>query len=195
MKKQNLFVVTIAAVSGGGKTTITKKLAETLNNSKALYFDDYEFAIQPDDICEWVEKGADPNEWDLTPLINDMQVALSVNKNPLDYIIVDYPFAYAHSGMNDFIDFTIFIDTPLDIAMARRILRDYTQSSAEEIRDELVHYLKRSRNAYLNALNTTKPNSDFVIDGSLPIESIVDSIVLEIKKRKISILEEAKGIT
>ncbi len=184
MKNQNLFVVTIAAVSGGGKTTITKKLSETLNNSKALYFDNYEFATQPDDICEWVEKGAVPNEWDLAPLINDIQMELSVKKKALDYIIVDYPFAYAHSGMNAFIDFTIYIDTPLDVAMARRILRDYTEASAEEIRDELDHYLRRSRNAYINALNTIKPNSDFIIDGSTPIESIVDSIVIEIKKRK-----------
>ncbi|MFB9277595.1 hypothetical protein [Cohnella cellulosilytica] len=183
MKNPKPFVVALAAVSGGGKTTITKKLAETLNNSEALYFDNYEFTNQPDDICEWVEKGANPNEWDLTPLINDLKRLLTVPAKPLSYIFVDYPFAYAHFGMNDLINFTVFVDTPLDIAMARRILRDFAQASIEEVKAELIHYLIRSRNAYINALSTIKPNSDFTIDGSSSVEAIVDMIVEEIKKR------------
>jgi len=184
MERSKPFIVSIAAVSGGGKTTVTRRLVESLDNSKALFFDDYEFPNQPDDICEWIEKGAELNEWNLKPLINDVKMLKSARTEPLDYIILDYPFAYTHSGMNEFIDFAIFVDTPLDIAMARRILRDYTQANIEEVRDELNQYLTRSRNAYLNALYTIKPNSDFIVDGSLPIESIVDSIVIEIEKRK-----------
>lgn len=41
-----------------------------------------------------------------------------------EYLILDYPFAYCNEQMMKYIDMAIFIDTPLDIALARRILRD-----------------------------------------------------------------------
>lgn len=178
-------VIAIAAVSGGGKTTITTQLNKVLPNSKVLFFDDYEFD-GPDDICDWVEQGADYNEWKLTPLINDLYSLLSDDIQSFEYILLDYPFAYIHSGMCKYIDFTIFIDTPLDIAMARRMLRDFKETSIEHARKDLNIYLSRGRTAYLEMLNTIKPNCDLIIDGSLPINVIVNQIyerINEISKR------------
>lgn len=103
-------VITIAAVSGGGKTTITERLTQELKNSKALYFDSYKFNNCPADICKWIDDGADYDEWVLTPLITDIQQLLE-NSN-IDYLIVDYPFAYLNSSMRDLIDVTIYADTP-----------------------------------------------------------------------------------
>jgi uridine kinase len=70
------FVIAIASVSGGGKTTITTQLNETLQNSKPLFFDDYDFD-GPDDIINWVDNGANCDEWDLAPLISDLKTLLS----------------------------------------------------------------------------------------------------------------------
>ncbi|MEH7189998.1 hypothetical protein V7120_21905, partial [Bacillus toyonensis] len=66
-------VITIAAVSGGGKTTITESLTHELTNSKALFFDSYNFDNYPADICKWIDDGANYDEWVLTPLIHDIQ--------------------------------------------------------------------------------------------------------------------------
>jgi uridine kinase len=52
-------VIAIATVSGGGKTTITSNLKGKLLNSKALFFDDYDFD-GPDDIIEWIDNGGNP---------------------------------------------------------------------------------------------------------------------------------------
>lgn len=174
-------VISIAAVSGGGKTTITSQLNAALNNSKALYFDDYEFVNCPDDICEWVHRGADYNEWHLTPLIEDIKRHL-FNKNT-SYILLDYPFSYLNKGISGFIDLSVFIDTPLDLAMARRILRDYTEKSIDDVRIDLRNYLSRGRDAYLEMQRTVKPNSDIIIEGSLPIPVIVNQILNELKNR------------
>lgn len=84
--KQKPRVISIAAVSGGGKTTTTNQLISKLDKTKALYFDDYDFE-GPDDICEWVEKGADYNEWNLLPLIKDIQLLLK--DRSLNYIVLD----------------------------------------------------------------------------------------------------------
>ena len=56
MDNRKPLVIAIAAVSGGGKTTIVNHLTKILHNSKALFFDEYEFDC-PDDICDWVERG------------------------------------------------------------------------------------------------------------------------------------------
>ncbi len=135
MKNQKPYVIAIAAVSGGGKTTITKLLGERLTNSKELYFDDYDFA-GPEDIIDWVERGSNYDEWDLTPFVSEIEKLLS---EPLDYLIIDFPFAYKHSQMNELIDSAIFIDTPLDIALTRRIVRDYQNSTRERILTEMEH--------------------------------------------------------
>lgn len=179
---QKPYVIAIAAVSGGGKTTITKHLNDKLVNSKALYFDTYEID-GPEDICEWVENGSHHEEWNLTPLIIDLQSLLSDHNSQLDFILLDYPFACSHNEMSKFIDFTVFIDTPLDIALARRILRDFTDESIVDVKNDVENYLSRGRFAYLEALRTTKHNSDFIVDGSLALEIIIDQIMEEIKKR------------
>lgn len=170
------FVAAIAAVSGGGKTTVTKHLNQCLPQSAALYFDDYDLDESPDDICEWVERGADYNEWKLTPLIHDLHNLVKNPSQRLDYILLDYPFAYVHSDMRPYIDFTIFIDTPLDIAMARRLLRDYQDVSSDCIRDDIRDYLLYGRAAYLEMLNTIRPNCDLILDGSLPLDKMVNEI-------------------
>ena len=176
-------IITIAAISGGGKKTITERLTQKLTNSKALYFDSYNFHNCPADICKWIDEGANYDEWVLTPLIKDIQHL--IRDSNVDYIIVDYPFAYLNSEMRQFIDLTIFIDTPLDIAMARRILRDFKEDTMSEIHNDLKHYITYARKAYLEALHTVKPNSDIVLDGSLSVEEIINQIDEELNQREV----------
>ncbi|WP_458126481.1 hypothetical protein [Paenibacillus sp. Z3-2] len=165
-------IIAIAAVSGGGKTTITSRLTQVLNNSTTLYFDDYDLE-GPDDVVDWVERGADCNEWNLKPLISDLRNLIS--SKDTEFILLDYPFARLHDKLKD-IDLTIFIDTPLDIAMARRILRDFRDKNAEAILEDLSLYLSGGRSGYESMLKTIKPNSDLIIDGLLPTEEIVNII-------------------
>jgi len=181
MKKTK--IITIAAVSGGGKTTVTEKLTQELTNSKALYFDSYHFKKCPSDICKWIDGGANYDEWVLTPLIHDIQHL--IREGNVDYIIVDYPFAYLNSEMRQFIDVTIFIDTPLDIAMARRILRDFKEDTMSEIHNDLKYYITYARKAYLEALHTVKPNSDIILDGSLSVDEIINQIEEELNQREV----------
>ncbi len=182
--KHKTKVISIAAVSGGGKTTVTKKLTEKLRNSIALYFDEYEFDKCPNDICQWIDNGANYNEWIITPFMKDVHTLLHHQTSHLDYILLDYPFAYLNKGMQKYIDLAVYIDTPLDIAMARRILRDFTKSSIEDVQEDLIHYLSNGRVAYLEMINNVKPNSDIVIDGSLNLTLIVNQILNEIRKRE-----------
>ena len=174
-------VIAISAVMAGGKTTIVNTIKKQIKNVKSLHFDDYSFEGEVEDFHAWVMQGADYNVWNLSPLIHD--ICEIKKQSDCDYLFLDYPFAYCHEEMSKYIDCAIFIDTPLDIAMARRVLRDMKDASAEEIREDMEMYLKYARVAYVQMLKDVLPSSDYVIDGTKELEEKVE----EIKKIILSI--------
>ncbi|MBM6613829.1 hypothetical protein JTF06_02835 [Desemzia sp. RIT804] len=122
---------------------------------------------------------SNPNIWDLNPFINDLEALL---EKPLNYIILNFPFAYLHIKTSKYIDLTVYIDTPLDIALLRKIKRDFKNSTVEEIISDLDHYQEIARLGYLNMLRTIKPNSDLIVDGTLPISKITEIIIQTIRE-------------
>lgn len=172
-------VISIAAVSGGGKTTVVKALCNKLEPSKSLYFDDYDFKEYPEDFYQWVKSGADYNAWNTEALARDLKCLLK--EKHLKYIFLDYPFAYKNDKIAPYIDYSIFIDTPLDIAMARRIIRDMKDESMDLLISNLKVYMDKGRVAYLEMLNSIRPNSDLIVDGSTCVEVIVDTIIKHIE--------------
>ena len=111
-------VLAIASISGGGKTAVVEKLTEELPNSKALFFDKYDLE-GPENVIDWMNRGSDYHEWNLTPFVNDLEELMTES---LGYIVLDFPFSYQHAQTRCFIHFSIFIDTPLDVALARRTI-------------------------------------------------------------------------
>ena len=163
-------IIAVSAVTAGGKTTAVNAVKEKLPRCTSLHFDDYSFEGEVDDFHQWVLDGTDYNVWNLSPLKADIENIISSGE--YDYLLLDYPFAYRNDLIRDYIDCAVFIDTPLDIAMARRILRDMNNASADEIRDEMKTYLKDARIAYVQMLKDIKPSSDYVIDGVQDLEHI-----------------------
>ncbi|WP_245208143.1 hypothetical protein [Sediminibacillus dalangtanensis] len=177
MKKS--LVIAISSVSGGGKTTITNELACQLPAASILRFDEYAFE-GPENLAKWAKEGADYNAWNLAPLLEDVLLL----KERYDLILLDYPFAYQNSRMKDVIDLAVYIDTPLDIALVRRMLRDYPEGSATVMKKDLSHYVTYGREAYLAMEHKIMPNSDIVIEGTLSKERITQRIIEEIDKFK-----------
>ena len=66
--------------------------------------------------------------------------------------------------------------------MVRRILRDSINQPSNLLTDDLNYYLSCGRVAYLEAIKTIKPNSDFVVDGSLSLGNIVFQVMEQISK-------------
>ena len=175
-------IISVAAVTSGGKTTIVNELKKRLRNSQSLHFDNYTFEGEVDNFFQWVLDGANYHVWNLTPLEDDILKIKSAGK--CDYLILDYPFAYCHDKIKPYIDTAFFIDTPLDIALARRILRDMSDATADEIRNDLEMYLKYARISYVQMQKDILPSSDYVIDGTLSISKIVNQIVAQIDYRR-----------
>ena len=188
MKKP--FVISISGISGGGKTTVTNALKERLPNSAVISFDDYGERVYLDrDINDWSADTNDDNEWHVEPIATDIEQLLC---EPLDYIILDYPFGYGNRLVGQYINLAVFVDAPLDVALARRIIRDYTsreentnvadvqEVSLAALDKELRFYLARSRPTYARMPEMQKPISDLVVDGTKTQEKIADEILAHI---------------
>lgn len=168
-------VIAIAAVTAGGKTTTVNELKMQLPNAETLHFDNYTFDGEVDDFYHWVLDGADYNVWNLAPLEKD--ILKIKNEKHCDYLILDYPFAYCNEQIRKYIDVAIFIDTPLDIALARRILRDMSDASSKEIQNDLRGYLNFARMSFVQMQKDILPSSDYVIDGTASPKIIVENII------------------
>lgn len=175
-----MYVVAVAAVTAGGKTTVVNELKHRFPNTQTLHFDAYSFEGAVDDYDQWVLNGADYCVWNLESLERD--ILKIEHSGECDLLVLDYPFAYCHPLIKPYIDLCVFIDTPLDVALARRVLRDLAHSSGQEICSDLKFYLEYARVAYLQMLKDIKPSSDYVVDGALPLNKIVESIANRIRK-------------
>ena len=168
-------IIAIGAVTAGGKTTLVNAIKDKLTRTASLHFDDYSFDGEVNDFYKWVSDGANYNVWDLSPLKADIEKI--INSYRYDYLLLDYPFAYQNKMIKDYLDCCIFIDTPLDIALARKVLRDMKESSADDIRYEMDVYLKYARIAYVQMLQDILPISDYVIDGTKELKIIINEAV------------------
>ncbi len=165
-------IIAVGAVTAGGKTTVVNAIKDRLPRTASLHFDDYSFDGEVEDFSKWVSEGADVNVWDLSPLKADIERI--IRSGEYEYLLLDYPFAYQHQMIKGYLNCCIFIDTPLDIAMARRVLRDMKEAAADEIRNEMDIYLKCARTAYVQMLKDHLSASDYVIDGAKKLEDIIN---------------------
>ena len=179
MKKINPIIIGVSGISGAGKSTLINKLAQTLQ-ATAIFWDDYDEISQgPQDYVQWYETSKNYNDWvydDLAASLKKLKAGQNVicpatkqELLPTHYILFDAPLGYCHKATGRYIDFLICLDTPLDIALARRLLRDYRKhAEPEKIFDELENYLARTRPLFI--LSPEEKKSDLIIDGSLPAD-------------------------
>ena len=194
-------VIGISAVSGGGKTAVTRRPAEVLGDAAAIHFDDYDDTnVHPVDLQRWFADGADSDVYE-TPVFTSHLEALKAGQSirypigdkttgPARYVVADAPLGRAHSDSGCFIDLMVFIDTPLDIAMARRILRDTdrairptTDEALQHVKDELCGYEARARPIYEHFQEEMRARSDLIVDGTLGVDEVVERIVCQMQSR------------
>lgn len=98
-----------------------------------------------------------------------------------EWLLLDYPFAYRHPGLRKYIDKAIFINTPLDVVLARRILEE-AGADAAEIRMDMALYLQHARQALVRLQKLALPSSDYVVDGCGTVHEIAGAILQLIQK-------------
>lgn len=194
----NRLVISVSGASGAGKTTLVRETVRRLGEGAAvLFFDAYAATSHyPPDMGQWLRRGADPAAWrtprlakDLRALKEGIPVVLPDEKTrvaPAPFILLEEPFGRARPEMASLIDLAVFIDLPLEIALARRLLRTLSakrfqeapEAAADHLRDYLNRYLNEGvRELYLAAAGIARRSSDVVLDGKLSADALADTLV------------------
>jgi len=201
------FIICISAPSGGGKTAVVQRLGQLHPNAVTLYFDEYDDIaeganVHPASLRQRIRDGADYNAWQMPGLIRDLnrlkqgqliQSPLAgTHISPPPMVFLDAALGRAHAALRPYLDFMVYVDTPLDIAMARRMQRDYfgdnqcdAHAALQQIQAMTAAYLEWARAAYLELDRQVKPQCDLVLDGCLPVDELAQQILATIKERRV----------
>lgn len=180
-------VISIAGPPGGGKTTLSRMLSAKLHDAPVLHYDDYEALTRhsPAEIELWLDRGARADE---IPVPGFAEKLTSLKSAGTPYVVVDTPLGRAHPPTAVMIDFLVFVDTPLDIALAR-ILREQARLAAQTaepggalkfavwLEGYLENYARFMRRSYAVQRTTVMPQADLVLDGSLTPDRLVELMV------------------
>jgi len=195
------FVLAIAGHSGAGKSTVIAHLCARLGHANALSLDNYEASSHYPPASQWIQGGADPNEF-LSPQYDADVRALKNGRfiihpesiqalNPGRFLLLEEPFGRGRTTLRDLIDFAVYVDTPLEISYIRKISRKNTFLPWEDdphvfiahLRENMEWYLRVGRTFYLVVAERVREDCDLIVDGTLSTEQIADKIMEAIYKK------------
>jgi len=104
---------------------------------------------------------------------------------PTPIIVVEEPFGRSRPELGRLIDFVAVLDTPLEVALARRLLRELRCGEKSERGSLpsrhikfLEEYLERGvRDLYVAVQRLAVKRADVVLDGLLAPDDLADKII------------------
>jgi uridine kinase len=200
------YVVAVTGPVGAGKTTLVNGLAARLPDACAIHFDHYQTVTKRpiDEIARWMRSGADPNAFQI-PGLSEALAALLRGEPASDpktgetipprrIVLLDTPFGTLHQETARFIDLLAWIETPLDVALARKV-REFTghfldardpdagRSFVPWLHGYLGNYLDVVADLMRMQKEKLGAEADFAVDGSGPPDAVVERAAREIAER------------
>lgn len=181
-------VIAVASGVGGGKSTLAASLAAEFGEAAStVHFDHYErMTGQPiEAVRRWVAAGADPDALAIPGLADDLH-ALKAGRDVTDpltrlriaarpYLLFETQFGRRHAASGRHIDLLIWIDTPLDVALARKLRQLALEAAARGARESaafaawlpeyLDNYLGLVEKLLRRQRETVRTQADLILDG------------------------------
>lgn len=140
-------------------------------DTRVIHFDDYEVEM-PSDLSAWLAAGADFDEWHVPKLVWDLEKA-RVGRAP---VLFEAPLGRAHDATGRSIDFLVFVDVPLEIALARFVSRELNKGGSR-LDEYLAMYEPLLHGIYLQQVTQVKRGADLVVDGTRSVDAVVRQIL------------------
>ncbi len=203
--KNKKIIIGIAGGSGSGKTRLVKNILSELTDSQTISIevDSYYKDLSHLPFKEREINNFDnPNSIDFNFLYQDLNQILTnketktpvynykehireknkfkIIKNP-QIILLEGIFALYNKNIRDLMEVKIFVDTPSDIRILRRIKRDVNKRD-RTIESVIEQYTKTVRPMFIKYVQPTKEYADLIIPYGGKNKVSIDTIVTKIKK-------------
>ena len=195
------FVLALSGPPGAGKSTLASLLQRRHAGTRLISFDNYQSLtrLSQTQIQDWFVRGADIDEVDHSEIIADLrrETDTAPDSGPQRLLLFETPFGRLHRETGAFIDLLVWIDTPLDLALARAILsfsRDAQRNPAPQAARDFIEWQIRYmyfypvvRAMYVAQRERIAPSADLSIDGCGPAELSAEIIEQALAARGIDL--------
>lgn len=198
-------VIGISGAPGSGKSTVALALAGALGDAGVVHMDHYEQMTRQsmEQLADWAARGADFDAL-AVPLLADHLAALKGGRavedpatgavlEPARTIVFETQFGRAQAATGRHIDLLVWLDTPLDVALARttrKVLADALAAPPTDLRRRvnwmagyLDNYLALVRHLVVQQRERVLPGADVVLDRAMPLPALVSTVREEIRRR------------
>lgn len=186
-------VVGVAGHPGAGKSSLVAALAEALGGAPVVRMDDYETMTRmpPAALERWMRDGADIDAFAFPGLEEELR---RVKADPRRFALFETQFGRAHRASGRFLDVLVWVDTPLDIALARNVRATVSGLLREPATQELpgrLRWLQGYLDNYLAVVRSllvmqderVRRGAEVVVDGTLPLAEVVRSAAAGIAEK------------
>jgi uridine kinase len=198
-------VVGVAGAGGAGKTTLVRGLVAALGDACAIHMDSYQRITRRPvrEIVAWLERGGDFDEFDI-PLLGEHLQRLRRGEPVLDpltmeeipgrgIVVFETHFGRRHRDTGRHIDLLLWLDAPLDVALARNVRGllepllapqvEPGRAEVERMHGYVTSYLTDVRRLVLAQRDTVAADADVVLDASLAPAQVVERALAAIRAR------------
>jgi len=198
-------IIGISGISGSGKSRLTKAVKDTFGNEMVIIHQDNYYKDQSsmsfEDRVKTNYDEPESIEFDLMfkdvisllkgnkvdipnyDFANHTRSTSTTTKIPEKYLLVEGTMIYAYPELKDHIDLKIYVDTPMDIAIVRRITRDIEERD-RRASDIQAQYFGTVRKGMYQYTISQKDQADLIISGEKDVLDHLDFVSTIIKMKK-----------
>ncbi len=175
-------IIAICGAPGAGKSGVCQALAEKLNGEIiSMDADAVYTAMSPDELTEWIDAGADYNVFGMPELAE----ILERKNNGARPVFFESHFGRSHDQTGQYISQQIYLQLPLDLALARQLEKVSDDFIAYGVADMgQLRWFKGFLRTYQEIVapllivqaRHLAARADLVVDASKPLASVVAEI-------------------
>ena len=199
------FLIGIAGGTGSGKTSVARRIYESLHVESAAFLD-YDAYYKELGHLSLEERGAinfdHPDSLDVELFIHHLQRLIdgqaiekpvydftrhtrapeTVRVEPRDVVLVDGILLFADPTLREMFDLKIFVDTEADVRFIRRLRRDIGERG-RALESVIEQYLKTVRPMHFEFVEPTKRYADVILPRGGQNTAGIEVIAASIRER------------
>jgi uridine kinase len=194
-------IIAIAGPPGSGKTALARETAKLVPKAAVLFFDGFEIParrLSSAELSQWLTGGGRFDDFTVFGLAEALAALKAgqpasepvsgrkIDSAPL--IFFEMPFGRAYGPTAKLIDFLVWLDTPLDVALARNVLAWESETPLRP-RGWLTRYMEEYLGVTRAVLEAQRAavisGADLVLDGLAAPGPAAQKLLAALKARRL----------